>query len=81
MNHRKAIRAHVLKRLSERLNIDADVTVITELKRQIREGEATQLTKSDFVKHRYGKWRCFYNNTNLVVVFDELHNTIMTVYQ
>lgn len=71
----------MLKRLSERLNIDADVTVITELKRQIREGEATQLTKSDFVKRRHGKWRCFYNNTNLVVVFDELHNTIMTVYQ
>lgn len=80
MNHRKAIRAHVLKRLSERLNIDADVTVITELKRQIREGEAIQLTKSNFSTKRHSKWRCFFNNTNLVVVFDELHNTIMTVY-
>lgn len=80
MNHRKAIRSHVLKKLSTRIDVHDGTSVITELKRQIREGEAKKLRKSDFLKKRHSKWQCFYDDKNIVVVFDELHSTIMTVY-
>lgn len=79
MNHRKAIRSHVIKRFKQRFNLTVGVEAITELKRQIREGEAIQLTKQNYSKKIHAKWQCFYGGFNMKVVFDDLHNTIMTV--
>lgn len=80
MNHRKAGRAHVLKRLKQRFNIEADGSAIAEFKRQIREGEAIQLRRANRLKKIDGVWQAFYSGHNIRVVYDDLRGIVKTVY-